>query len=33
LGNLHSFNIFCNGPIKLAHCKKEKEKVELVRHP
>ncbi len=27
MGNLHSFNfVFCNGPIKLAHCKKKKKK-------
>jgi hypothetical protein len=24
LGNLRSFNFFCDGPIKLAHCKKIK---------
>ncbi len=27
LGSLHSFNFFfCDGPIKLAHCQKKKEK-------
>jgi len=32
LGSLHSFNFFfCNGPIKLAHCRKQK--VGVVRHP
>jgi hypothetical protein len=30
LGHLHSFNLFWDGPIKLAHCKK---KVGLMRHP
>jgi len=24
---------FCDGPIKLAHCKKKKKKVGVVRHP
>jgi hypothetical protein len=35
LVSLHSFNFFCDGPIKLAHYKKrkKKKKVELARHP
>ncbi len=31
LGSVHSFNFFCDGPIKLVHCKRKK--VELVKPP
>jgi hypothetical protein len=30
LGRLHSFNIFFNGPIRLAHCKKIKNSSDKI---